>query len=255
MVVPMELITVLEAVLEMNRLTDGRFDPTMWPLLQLWRHCEHDQRWPTEAERALALAAIDASKIHVDAVAGTVTRLEAGTQLDLSSAVKGYALDRAMDVMREAPLASVVMNAGGQVLAWDAGGQGTDVGLVDPTDRSQLIGRLKLVNRSVATSSQGESHLDIQGQPVGHLFDVRTGLPVNSAVRSVSVVASSGLLADLLSTAVFVSYQECGLVLLHHFDDVEALLLEQQDEGLVWIMTEQFPSEERDVASVCHCLA
>ncbi|MBI3323794.1 MAG: FAD:protein FMN transferase [Candidatus Omnitrophica bacterium] len=240
-----ELLAIIDVALWMARHTLGRYDPTVWPLLELWRACERSQCWPSEAELQEALRAVDYRRVHCDRQRRTLSVADSRVRLDLSSLVKGYALDCALAAACRFPIERALLNAGGELLAWDRNGEGVLVGLADPRDRSDLIGLIRLTNQAVATSGQGEPHLAIGGHIVGHLLDTRTGLPSLHDVFGSSVVAHSALLADVLSTACFVVGASEAQALLRGFPGAAGLVLRQDGRGTEWIVTHGFPLVER----------
>jgi thiamine biosynthesis lipoprotein len=241
-----ELLEVVAAALRMSAETGGRYDATTWPLIELWRQCERERRSPTPEELRAAVSRVDYRAVHVDHAAGTVDLERTTTRLDLSSLVKGYALDRALSVLQSYPLAAALLDAGGELLAWRSDGGAVSVGLSDPRDRSRLVGVLQLTDHAVATSAQGEAHLLINGQAVGHLFDTRSGVPLDAQIESVSIIAPSGLEADLLSTALFVIEPDEGRQMLHRRPDVAGLWILRHGGSRRRLMSDGFPFEESD---------
>ncbi|HEX9779955.1 MAG TPA: FAD:protein FMN transferase [bacterium] len=239
-----ELFGLIQSAARMSARTGGRFDPVTWPLLTLWRACEAAGRWPTEEERLAAVSASGCRLMRLDAARGTVELLDARAAADLSSLSKGYAMDCALRAARRRPVESVLINAGGQMLAWRADGHAIDAGLADPEERGGVIGLLRLSNQSVATSGQQEPHLTIEGKVVGHIFDPATGWPMQTALRSVSVAAPAALTADLLATAVFTVGVEAGLRLVAEEAGASCLAM-SADTEFGWVMSGGFPLTER----------
>jgi thiamine biosynthesis lipoprotein len=251
-----ELCTLLGAALDMSERTQGRYDPTVWPVLELWRSCERKQRFPEAGELAQAVACVDYRRAHLDHVRRTITLEAPTTRLDLSSVIKGYALDRARASICQYPVAAALLDAGGEVLVWRRDGTGMEVGLADPQDRSTILGVLELANQAVATSAQSEAHLMVDGQAIGHLFDPRSGRPLETEVESVSVIAPSGLQADALSTALFMMGPEGGLEFLQSMPDAAAVWVVRRNGGRQLLMSQNVPFEGAyDATGIRHCLA
>ncbi len=217
-----ELLGVLDWAWTLAQATDGRYDPTAWPLLELWRACWRSGRWPTEAERRHALARVDYRRVRVDRVARAVTVDDPGVEIDLSSLAKGCALDAALSALRQPGIESARLTAGGQVATWRADGRPIAIHIADPWDRGIVRQSIELAQGAASTSNQSESPLMIDAYPIGHLFDTRTGWPVESGVESVTVTAPTGLAADGLSTAMFVAGPSDGASLLEHVPGAEA---------------------------------
>lgn len=244
-VVNEELLAIIEVAMWMSRHTLGRYDLTVWPLLELWRSCERSQQWPSDLQLREALDAVGYARVRVDRTRRTLSLIGARTRLDLSSLIKGYALDCALAAACRLPIDRALLNAGGELLAWSRTGEATMVGLADPRDRDEIIGLIELRNQAVATSGQSQPHLVIAQKLVGHLFDTRTGLPVQNELCGTSVVAGSALLADLLSTACFVIGPGHAQSLLRGIPGASGLLLRQDGRGMEWIFAGDFPLVER----------
>jgi thiamine biosynthesis lipoprotein ApbE len=144
---------------------------------------------------------------------------------------KGWALDKAAAAMHAACATSGVLDLGGQVLAF---GEETITDAADPRDRALSVGRLRLQGASASTSGNSERGVTVNGRRIGHLFDPHTGSPAPD-FGSVTVVASSGLTADVLSTAFFVLGPEKGLALSERLRGSgvvhETLFFSESEEG------------------------
>jgi thiamine biosynthesis lipoprotein len=226
----------------MSHLAGGRFDLTVWPLLELWRRCEREHRWPDEAQLAATVSAIGYRRMQLDPTRRRVRFCDPRLQVDLSSVAKGAALDASLRAIREHEAVSgALLDAGGELAGWRADGGAFLAGIAHPDNRSGLLGTLELSNQAVATSGQSEARLIVSGEPIGHLFDLRCGLPIVSSLASVSVAAPGALLADLLSTASFVLGTRDGSGLLTQFRDVSGLFVLRSAAGLECITVGQFP--------------
>lgn len=178
-----ELGSLLEIVEEWRVKTGGAFEPHIRPLIDAWKTRE-DGAVPTTAAIQNALSHLDRAPIEEGAFG------------------KGYALDR----MLAKTDGDAVLNFGGQLLV-----RGThDVTIADPEHRGAPLYKLTLTNASLSTSSGSEKTFVVDGHVFTHIFDPRTGeaLPPRG---SVSVIASSALLADIQSTALYVMGVDEGL--------------------------------------------
>jgi thiamine biosynthesis lipoprotein len=231
-----ELSSVLSEVLAWSARTDRAFDPTVAALVQAW-DLRGRGRVPSTGELAAALAATGAGHFRLDAARGTAVRLDPLAGIDEGAWGKGYALDRAAERLADAGVQSALIDLGGQVLARgrDASGLPWTIAIADPRDRARPVVALRLSNVSVSTSGDSERSRDIPGRRIGHLLDPRTGEPAED-FGSVTVVAASGLDADVLSTALFVLGPENGLALSDRLRREglanEALFLVVQGEAL-----------------------
>jgi len=178
-----ELVALLAVVDEWPVKTNGAFDARIRPLIDAWKTRE-EGALPSAAVIAQALAHKDTAPIEEGAFG------------------KGYALDRMVAKID----GDAILNFGGQLLV-----RGTyDVTIADPEHRDTPLYKLTLSNASLSTSSGSEKTFVVDGHVFTHIFDPRTGeaLPPRG---SVSVIASSALLADIQSTALYVMGVDEGL--------------------------------------------
>jgi thiamine biosynthesis lipoprotein len=196
--VPPEVVRALNETFRLSEQTRGAFDPTVLPLVSAWG-LRGGGRLPSPAEKARALAATGIGRFAIDAARGTVSRLGAASGIDEGAWGKGWALDRAAEALRAAGAAAAVLDLGGQVLAIGE----ASVGVAHPRARRAPVAVLGIADASVSTSGDSERSVEVGGRRVGHLLDPRTGEPAPD-FGSVTVVAPSGFVADVLSTALFV---------------------------------------------------
>ncbi|HEV2064757.1 MAG TPA: FAD:protein FMN transferase [Thermoanaerobaculia bacterium] len=202
-----EAARVLSEVFAWSQCTDGAFDPTVLPLVRAWdlRGSGHE---PGNAERLRALAATGRARFQLDAARSEGRRLSEEAGIDEGAWGKGYALDRAAAALQKAGTRRALLDLGGQVISIG----GTVVAIADPRDRGRAAASLGFADASVSTSGNSERSLVVAGRRIGHLLDPRTGLPAPD-FGSATVVAPSGLTADVLSTAFFVLGPARGLAL------------------------------------------
>jgi thiamine biosynthesis lipoprotein len=206
-----ELADLLSEVFEWAPRTEGAFDPAILPLVEAWG-LRGPGRIPSAEELSAARRASGTAHFRIDATGRSVTRLAAGAGIDEGAWGKGYALDRAARILRAARVSSAVLNLGGEVLAFgdDLSERPWRVPVAHPRDRQRTVVELGLSDLSAATSGDSERGREVAGRRIGHILDPRTGEPAPD-FGSVTVVAPSGLVADVLSTACFVLGPEAGL--------------------------------------------
>jgi FAD:protein FMN transferase len=187
--------------------TGGAFDPSVLPLVRAWG-LRGAGRVPSAAERARALAASGTRHFAVDTEKGEVQRLSPRAGIDEGAWGKGYALDIAAARLKKAGVTEAVLDLGGQLLVLGC----AEVAVADPRRRGLAAVLLSLSDSSLSTSGNSERGRTVAGQRVGHLLDPRSGWPAPD-FGSATVIAASGLMADILSTAFFVLGPEKGLAL------------------------------------------
>jgi thiamine biosynthesis lipoprotein len=198
-----DLSAVLAHALDVAAASAGAFDPTVEPLVRASGGLGGPSRKLESTERRRLLAKVGFARIHWDPAAGRVS-LEPGTRLDFGGIAKGYAADQALAALRAAGAAAGLVDLGRSSLG--VFGREVVVDVRDPRSPEAPPWASFRVRDGAVSSSGGD-------QRPGHVLDPRTGRPA-ARVLAATVVATSGIEADALSTAVFVLGAEDGLRLL-----------------------------------------
>lgn len=226
--VPPDLYRAIERGVQLSKLSGGKFDITVAPLVNLWKAALAGDRAPSLAQQREAEACVGYDKIELTPPDEVLFR-SACLQLDLGAIGKGYALDRAADKLSSLGIQNAFLNAGGStIVAMGAppGQSGWLLRLRDPSHKVDPYVVLK--NGSVSTSEQTATSLLGQDSP-GHIIDPSTGQPVKSGL-AVSVIAGSGTLSDGFSTTLLLLGPEQGKVLVRRTPDVSAIWLSPKAE-------------------------
>jgi thiamine biosynthesis lipoprotein len=199
------VLDVVERACAVAHRTEGLYDPTVLPLMRLYGFYGAGRKsWPTDREIAAALDRTGWRHVRVDRAGGRLSLDREGVAIDLGSIGKGWALDRAVDAIREAGVASALVDLGGNVYglgAPDEDSAGWAVGIPNPaTGRIERV--LTLRDRAVATSNDKEQSHALGRRRVGHLLDARRGRPADGH-KSATVVARTGMESDAYSTAAY----------------------------------------------------
>jgi thiamine biosynthesis lipoprotein ApbE len=193
-----EWLSLLSTALAWQKKTGGAFDPVLAPLMRAWGIREGG-RTPTPKELEHARAAAGAHLLELDRGKGTARLGNPAAGIDEGGFVKGYALDRALEVIKAHHVGAGLLNFGGQLVAF---GREERAEIADPKGRQRPSLRVHLASTSLSTSGTSE-----HGR---HILDPKEGAP-SPAWGSVSVIAEDGLTADILSTALFVMGPKDGL--------------------------------------------
>ena len=204
------LVLVLEHALQMARESGGAFDVTVQPLWKLFSEAKARGALPGDAEIANARSKVDYRKLKISP---QLISLEPGMQLTLNGIAQGFAVDRAMAVLRSFGIQHALVDTGEfGSLGEKAAHEKWKVGVQHPRKPESLSARVWLDGRCLSTSGDYATPFS-EDFSKNHIFDPRTGHSP-SELSSVSVLAGSGMDADALSTAVFVLGAERGLTLL-----------------------------------------
>lgn len=236
-----ELAGLLERCWEVSERSDGAFDITMGPVIQLWNIDEWAQAAASEGytgfvppdsgavKEALGRCGFERLRLEKDDT-GSRLYLQEGMTLDLGAVGKGVALDRIKDLLAQEPeVTGAVISVGGSVLTYGKKPDGSSfrVGIADPRDTASYIGVLELDGQwCVSTSGDYERYVEYEGVRYHHIIDPATGYPADSGVAGVTVLSGDGFLSDALSTACFILGKEKGMALAAEYD-VEVLFVEK----------------------------
>jgi len=214
--------------------TGGTFDPTIGALVDAWRLRRGGAR-PDGQTLASARRATGRALFTIDSDERVLTRHHPRAWIDTDGFGKGAALMSARGRLSGGGVSSAFLDLGGQVLAVgrDAStGSSWSVGVAHPSRRYEVVAHLLVEDVSVATSGNSERARMVSGEPIGHLIDPRTGHPA-ALWGSVTVVAGDPILADVLSTALYVMGPVAGLAWSRRLEDVGALFVIERDGSLV----------------------
>jgi thiamine biosynthesis lipoprotein len=215
-----DTFSVIREAVAFSRLSDGRFDLTVGPLVKLWGIGTDDARVPSPAEITAALALVGWRDVELSEPDATVFLPRPGMAIDLGAIAKGYAADEAAAVLAAKGVKTALIDLGGNVLTLGAKPDGSPwrIGLQDPdptVPRGSHIGILEFEgSRTVVTSGTYERYLMQGGVRYHHLLDTTTGSPVQNGLVAVTIFTSRSITADGYSTLVFASGLERGRALV-----------------------------------------
>jgi thiamine biosynthesis lipoprotein len=205
---PDPLCSLLGELGDWHRTTGGAFDPAVGSLVSAWGLREGG-RVPSPAELARARDEAGLDRLEVRLPPCRVTRRR-NVILDAGAFGKGAALDRVAEVERDHGSTSWMVDLGGQLAVGGRSGEAWSVAVAHPQRRDEPVLRLRLRTGSLATSGGSVRDVEAEGRAIGHILDPRTGQPVSRA-ESVTVWHPRALVADVLSTALYVMGVEEGL--------------------------------------------
>jgi thiamine biosynthesis lipoprotein len=195
---------ILARAMDIYDSTGGLFDFTIYPVMKLWGFTNQQYHVPTEEELQAALSLVDASRIRTD---GTEVTLGEGQQLDFGGIAKGYTSAVVMDVFREYGITSGMVSLGGNVQVLNRKTDGTcwKIGIRDPQSESgDVLAAVEVENEAVITSGGYERYFEQDGNTYIHIIDPRTGYPADGDLTSVTIISEDGMLADALSTSLYI---------------------------------------------------
>ena len=188
--------------------TGGALDITVYPVLKEWGFTTGDYNVPDSEALYTLLQRVDFTQIQIeDNTIPTVT-VPSGVQLDLGALAKGYASDKAAEMLKQNNIDSALINLGGNIMTIGsnpASGDPWRIGIRNPFSLEENIGILEVTDKAVVTSGSYERYFTAEdGRIYHHIIDPATGCPAQSGLVSATVIGDSGIMCDALSTALFV---------------------------------------------------
>ncbi len=189
---------------KISRQTGGALDITVYPIVRAWGFTTGEHHIPTPAELTVLLSCVDYTRIAVE---GDKVTLPEGFEIDLGSLAKGYASDRAAEILHGNGVTSAILNLGGNVCAIGSKPDGSPwkVAAASPFDDLEYLGIFSVQDKFVITSGKYERFFTGEdGKRYHHIIDPATGYPSENGVEAVTIIGTNGAECDALSTAMLV---------------------------------------------------
>ncbi len=239
-----DLFDVLKEAQAWARRSDGAFDVTVGPAVQLWRRARRIGAMPAANKLAAASGLVGHDKVTLDAAARTVRLSAAGMRLDLGGIAKGYAADEAQAVLRAHGVARALVAAGGDVVVSGPPpgrtGWTVEIALPGPL-RDPLLPALELRDAAVSTSGDAEQSVTLDGVRYSHIVDPRTGMAL-AGRSAATVIAPRGTASDALATAVSVLGPADGLALVESTPGAAACVARESPAGVERVVSKRWPA-------------
>jgi thiamine biosynthesis lipoprotein len=227
-----DTLDALVAARQMSEWTGGKFDVTFGALSDIWKFDQdQDNTVPSQAAIAARLPLIDYRKLVIDVQAGTAFLQKKGMHANLGGIGKGYAVDRAVALLRAAGLADFSIQAGGDLyVAGHRGDRPWRLGIADPrAPDGAIFARVDLSDSTFSTSGDYERSFIKDGVRYHHILDARTGFPARGS-RSVTLLADDSFTADALDTAIFAVGPEKGMKIVAGVKNLEAVIVDGHNQ-------------------------
>ena len=216
--------TVMAAATQVNDQSEGRFDVTLGPLIELWGFGPRtpDDPVPPDAAITAALERVGQARLlSLDTAAGTLAKSDPGVGVNLSAIAKGYGADAVAAALRAAGIESYMVEIGGDLVTRGTNpkGEAWRIGIEKPEPGARTVQLVvPISDRGLATSGDYRNFFEADGVRYSHVLDPTTGRPITHRTTSVTVVAENTMLADAWATAMLVLGQEAGLKVAEALD-------------------------------------
>jgi len=248
---------VIEKALEYARLTNGRFDPTIGPLVELWGIGTSEARIPSAGEIEKTKKLVNYKNLKLNKEDNSIKFEKENMKIDLGGIAKGYAADEVRNIVKNAGIGSAYVNLGGNVLVIGGKEDGTPwkIGIQDPREaRGSVMASLEIRDKTVVTSGNYERYFRKDGVLYHHILNPETGKPSRNELLSVSIISKDSFEADVLSTSAFILGRKEAYDFIKHREGIEAIFVTKNNnvyltpglKGKVEILDSDFKLTEGD---------
>lgn len=232
-----ELFYVIQSAVKVSQISDGAFDITVGPLVNLWGFgpTPVQRQQPQAADIQRVLEHTGYEKLSLDAGKLSITKANEYMYVDLSGIAKGYAVDRIAQLMDSYLIQHYLIDIGGELRGKGRNdkNQPWQIGIEQARPFSREVQRvISLDNQAMATSGDYRNYYEQDGIRYSHTIDPKTGAPITHVLASVTVLHESCMLADALSTALMVMGPDAAMELANQ-QQLPVYLLVKSENGFV----------------------
>ena len=220
--VSQEVFDLIKMCMEVSRISDGAFDISVTPINNLWETYANLPVAPPDEDIERLLTCTGYENIILDEDNRTVALTKYDMCISLGAVAKGYAADRAAEILRAEGIKDAIIDLGGNIYVI---GKDKKIGIQEPCkNRGEYFRVCTVSDRSVVTSGGYERYFKVGGEDYHHIIDPKTGRSAQNGVQSATVICKNSALADALSTALFVAGADGAQRIVDAFPEAEAIL-------------------------------
>lgn len=230
--VSQETFDLIRRSLRISELTQGAFDISYGSIdKSLWNFDTNMHALPDAETARKMVRLINYRNIVLDAEQCTVFLREEGMRIGFGGIGKGYAAERAKQIMQQQGVSSGLVNASGDLTTWGSqpNGKPWTIAIVDPNRPGEVFSYLDVSNMAVATSGNYEKFIMVNGKKYSHTINPRTGLPV-TGIKSVTIVTTNAEIADAMATPVTIMGVHAGLDMINQIKNIEAIIVDDNNK-------------------------
>ncbi|PAB57235.1 FAD:protein FMN transferase [Anaeromicrobium sediminis] len=223
-----DTIYVIKRALEFGKISDGKFDVTILPLIKAWNIGTDKERIPPKEEIEYLIKNIDYKNVEVNDETNEVYLKSKEMGIDLGGIAKGYIGDEVRKIFKEDGIDSAVVSLGGNVTLVGKKIDSSDwkVGVQNPeSPRGSHIGVIQAGETNIVTSGNYERYFEKDGKRYHHILDPESGYPAENGVISTTIITIDGVSADALSTSIYLLGLEEGMKLIESLSNVECIIV------------------------------
>ena len=225
---------LLNKSLELYDITEGLFDISIYPIMELWGFTDKNFHVPSNENISDLLHLVNSNNILYDNETSEIFFEEPGMKIDFGAIAKGYTSSEIMRIFKEQGIEYGIVNLGGNVQSIGPKPDGSNwkIGIQNPDKTKDFLGVLETSDTAVISSGDYERFFIEDNVRYHHIIDPRTGTPARSGLHSVTIVCDDGTLADGLSTSLFIMGKEKATEFWRKHSDEFDMILFTEDEEL-----------------------
>ncbi|MDB4924480.1 MAG: FAD:protein transferase [Mucilaginibacter sp.] len=223
-----ETFDLINRSIRISEVTRGAFDITYGSVdKQLWNFDQKMTALPDKATAKKMVRLINFRNVVLDDENCTVFLREKGMRIGFGGMGKGYAAERAKQIMKQGGVSSGVVNASGDLNAWglQPNGQKWTIGIANPDSSHEIFSYMDITDMAVATSGNYEKFIMVDGKKYSHTINPLTGLPV-TGIKSVTIITTNAEIADAMTTPVMIMGINTGLNMINQMKGIEAVIID-----------------------------
>jgi thiamine biosynthesis lipoprotein len=227
---------VIKKAVEFSMLSEGTFDPTIRPIVSLWRIGSEKPRVPSKSEIERKLRLVNYEDIILDEKNHSIGLKHTDQAIDIGGIAKGFAADEVKNVFKNHKIKSALIDLGGNIYALGTKSDKNmwNVGIQNPfATRGEHIGVISVENKSIVTSGNYERYFNKEGKIYHHIIDPKTGYPSESEIISSTIISDHSIDGDGLSTGVYIMGLEKSIKLIESLKGIDAIFTTKNKEVYV----------------------
>lgn len=226
-----EVLDLIERSKKISAITQGAFDITYGSIdKRLWNFDQSMTSLPDPKTAKRLVRLINYRNVITNSEECTVFLKEVGMRIGFGGIGKGYAAEKAKQVMKDKGVESGIVNAAGDLTTWgyQRDGKPWTIGIAAPDELRTPFSYLNITNTSIATSGNYEKYVMIDGRKYSHTIDPRTGMPV-SGIKSVTIICPNAEIADAMATPVMIMGVRVGLDMVNQINGIACIIIDDHD--------------------------
>lgn len=229
--VSLELFKLIERCKQISEITNGAFDISYAAMDTVWKFDGTMVSMPTVSEISIAKNNVGHQKIILNTKDNTVFLKNKGMKISFGAIGKGYAVDKAKELLVSKLVVGGVLNAAGDITTWGTkvSGEKWLIGIANPLSTDTIFSWVPLLESSVATAGNSEKFITVNGIKYTDVLNPKTGFSPNG-IKTVSVFSKSAELADALATAIMIMGRDAGLALVNQLGGTEVVIIDAQNK-------------------------